>query len=149
MLRPIVAATLIAGTLDILFAFVMAGMSVIAVLRFVASGPFGAAPTESFGWAIVGLAVHFTIMAVMAAAYILAAPRFPVLLRHPILAGISYGVLLWIVMYWIVMPQRFDMPLPSGLTAVAQQLFAHCLLVGVPIAWIAAGAFRREGFLSR
>ena len=66
-----------------------------------------------------------------------------------ILAGIGYGVLLWIVMYWIVMPLRFDMPLPRGITAVAQQLFAHCLLVGVPIAWIAAGAFRREGFLSR
>ena len=134
MLRPIVAATLIAGTLDILFAFVMAGMSVIAVLRFVASGPFGAAPTESFGWALVGLAVHSLVLGCGLTA---------------ILAGIGYGVLLWIVMYWIVMPLRFDMPLPRGITAVAQQLFAHCLLVGVPIAWLAPNAFRREALCPR
>jgi ABC-type amino acid transport system permease subunit len=139
MLRPILIATLIAGTLDILSAFLfagMAGMKPLGVLRFVASGPFGAAePTPA--WAAIGLAVHFAIMACMAAAYMLVASRIPALLRHPILAGLAYGLLLWLVMYWIVLPQRFGMPLPNTLWAVSNQLFSHCILTGIPIALVA------------
>ncbi|HEX8308023.1 MAG TPA: hypothetical protein VF645_06340 [Allosphingosinicella sp.] len=140
MLRPIVIATLIAGTLDILSAFVFAGMSglkPLGVLRFVASGPFGAAPAANVGWAAVGLAVHFAIMACMAGAYMVAASRIPALLRHPILAGIAYGLLLWLVMYWIVLPNRFGMPLPNTVWAVSNQLFSHCILTGIPIALVA------------
>lgn len=140
MLRPIVVATLIAGTLDILSAFVfagMAGMKPLAVLRFVASGPFGPSPSPTLGWAAIGLAVHFTIMACMAAVYMLAAGRIPALLRHPVLAGIAYGLLLWLVMYWIVLPQRFGMPVPNTLWAIANQLFSHCIPTGIPIALVA------------
>ncbi|HEX9964523.1 MAG TPA: hypothetical protein VGB04_06015 [Allosphingosinicella sp.] len=141
MLRPVLIATLIAGTLDILSAFVfagMAGMKPLGVLRFVASGPFGAAAAPTPGWAAIGLAVHFTIMACMAAAYMLVASRLPALLRHPILAGLAYGLLLWLVMYWIVLPQRFGMPLPSTLWAISNQVFSHCILTGIPIALVAA-----------
>jgi hypothetical protein len=140
MLKPVAIATLIAGTLDILSAFVFAGMSgmkPLGVLRFVASGPFGSAPTATPGWAAVGLAVHFAIMACMAAAYILAASRIPALLRHPIVAGLAYGLLLWLLMYWIVLPLRFGMPLPNTLWGVANALFSHCILVGIPIALVA------------
>lgn len=140
MLRPVVIATLIAGTLDILSAFVFAGMSGMAplrVLRFVASGPFGAAATATAGWAAIGLAVHFAIMACMAAAYILAASRIPALIRHPVPAGLAYGLLLWLVMYWIVLPARFGMPLPDSLWGIANALFSHCVLVGIPIALVA------------
>ena len=146
MLRPILIATLVAGTLDILSAFVfagIAGMTPMGVLQFVASGPFGGAPTATPGWAAVGLAVHFAIMACMVAAYMIVAPRFPALLRHPIAAGIAYGFLLWIIMYWIVRPLRFpEIPLPSTAYGIANQLFSHCILVGIPIAIITARHFR-------
>jgi hypothetical protein len=145
MLRPILIATLIAGTLDILSAFFFAGLAgatPVGVLRYVASGPFGETPTPTVGWAAVGLAVHFAIMACMAAAYILVASRAPALLRHPILAGLAYGVLLWGIMYWIVKPLRWpDAPLPHTAYAIANQLFSHCILVGVPIALVAARWF--------
>ena len=145
MLKPIVIATLIAGTLDILSAFVfagMAGMSPVGVLKFVASGPFGNAPTETTGWALVGLLVHFAIMACMVTAYMLVAPRFPMLLRHPIPAGIAYGVLLWLIMYWVVRPLRWPaMPLPHTLYGIANALFSHCILVGIPIALVASRFF--------
>ena len=147
MLRPILVATLIAGTLDILSAFVfagLAGVSPVGVLRYVASGPFGEAPTPTAGWAAVGLAVHFAIMACMAAAYMLVAPRVPALLRHPIVAGLLYGLLLWGIMYWVVKPLRWpDAPLPQTLYAIANQLFSHCLLVGIPIALVATRFFGR------
>jgi hypothetical protein len=145
MLRPIVIATVVAGTLDILSAFVfagIAGMGPVAVLRYVASGPFGETPTPTLGWAAVGLAVHYAIMACMAAAYMIVAPRIPALLRHPIVAGLAYGVLLWIVMYWIVKPLRWpEAPLPHTLYGIANALLSHCILVGLPIALIAARHF--------
>jgi hypothetical protein len=147
MLRPILVATLIAGTLDILSAFVfagMAGMMPVAVLRYVASGPFGETPTPSPGWAAVGLAVHFAIMACMAAAYMVAARRLPLLLRHPVVAGLLYGVLLWLIMYWVVKPLRWPAaPLPHTLYAISNQLFSHCIFVGLPIALVASRYFGR------
>jgi hypothetical protein len=78
-------------------------------------------------------------MACMVAAYMLIAPRFPILLRQPIPAGIAYGVLLWLIMYWIVRPLRFpDLPLPHTLYGIANALFSHCILVGIPIALVAS-----------
>jgi hypothetical protein len=138
MLRPILWATFVAGTLDILFAFATAG-SVAPVLRTVASGPLGDAIADSPAGAPLGLLVHFAIMAAMAAAYVIAASRVPLLVLQLIVAGLLYGVVLWIVMYWLVMPLRWDSyTMPSEPMAIARQLFAHCVLVGLPIAWFAA-----------
>jgi hypothetical protein len=148
MLKPIAVATAIAGTLDILSAFFfahLAGMSPIGVLKFVASGPFGDAPTATLGWALAGLAVHFAIMACMAAAFMLIAPRIPLLLRRPIAAGLLYGLLLWLIMYWVVRPLRWPaMPLPHSLYGIANALFSHSILVGIPIALVASRYFGRR-----
>ncbi|HEY5721357.1 MAG TPA: hypothetical protein VIT45_03455 [Allosphingosinicella sp.] len=146
MLKPIAVATLVAGTLDILSAFVFAGMAGATpggVLRYVASGPFGDAVRQGGAdWAAVGLAVHFAIMACMAAAFFLVAKSVPALVRHPIVAGLVYGLILWGIMYWVVKPLRWpEAPLPNSLYGVANQLFSHCILVGIPIAWIASRYF--------
>jgi hypothetical protein len=147
VLRPILIATLLAGTLDILSAFVfagMAGMSPGGVLAYVASGPFGDG-VRSGGplWAAAGLAVHFAIMACMATVYFLAAQRVPALVRHPVPAGLAYGVLLWLIMYWAVKPLRWpDSPLPHTAWGIGNALFSHCLLVGLPIALVAARHWR-------
>jgi hypothetical protein len=146
MFRQIALATLVAGTLDILSAFVfagMAGMSPTGVLGYVASGPFGdAARAGGIGWAAAGLAVHFAIMACMATAWFLAAPRIPALVRNPIPAGLLYGLILWGIMYWAVKPLRWpEAPLPHTLWGIGNALFSHCILVGIPIAWIASRYF--------
>ena len=145
MLRPVLIATLVAGTLDILSAFVFAGLAgatPVGVLRYVASGPFGEAPTPTVGWAAVGLAIHFAIMACMAAVYMLIAPRIPALLRHPIVAGLAYGLLLWLIMYWIVIPLRWPPNPGTAITplSVLMPLAIHILLVGIPIALVATAA---------
>jgi len=153
--RPIVTATLVAGTLDLISAFVFAGMAgigVLPVLRYVASGPFGDAAQEGgTGWAAIGLAVHFAIMAAMAAAWMVAARRLPVLTRRPVIAGLAYGVLLWVIMYYVVKGLRWPgVPLPheaaNPLWSIGNQLFSHCILVGLPIALIAARRPARRPF---
>jgi hypothetical protein len=144
--RAIIIATLVAGTLDILSAFVFAGMAGATpggVLRYVASGPFGNAVRQGgAGWAAIGLTVHFAIMACMAAAYFIVAERVAALVRHPIVAGLVYGLILWGIMYWIVKPLRWpEAPLPGTLWGIGNALFSHCILVGIPIALIASRYF--------
>ena len=139
MLRPIAIATLVAGTLDILFAMLLTlvyGREIGAMLRYVASGPFPAATGLGAVGATLGVIVHFALMAVMAALFVIAAREQPRLVERPILSGLLYGIATYVVMNWIVVPVRFDAPLLPSAMSVATQLFAHIFLVGIPIALI-------------
>ena len=138
--RRIVVATAIAGTLDILAATILTlayGRTPDAMLRTVASGPFPGATGWGAGGAALGLAVHFAIMAVMAAVFVLAADRLSWLKRQPVLAGVAYGLATYIVMNLIVVPLRWPAAWPPTPVSIATQLFCHIMLVGLPIALIA------------
>jgi hypothetical protein len=145
MLRSTAIATAVSGTLDIAFAMILTllyGREIGSMLRFVGSGPYPAAKEMGQTGAIVGLFVHFTLMAIMAAAYVLMSRRIPALVERPIPWGIIYGLLTFVVMNWMVVPLRFDAPIPGKPLAIATQLFAHVVLVGVPIALITAHFLR-------
>ena len=86
-IRTIAWATLAAGTLDIVSAFVWTG-AVVRVLQSVASGPFGDAVAEGPWGPPLGLLVHFAIMAAMVTFYVLEARRIPALNRYWPLAGL-------------------------------------------------------------
>jgi len=104
----------------------------------VASGPVPAAVDWGAAGAALGLAVHYAIMAVMAAVFLIARERIPVVRRHTILATLAYGVILWLVMYGVVLPLRFGVPFPSPKpAAIAKQVFAHVVLVGLTFGLVA------------
>ena len=141
MARTIALATLVAGTLDILFAITLTlayERDPMVMLRYVASGPFPSATEWGAAGSATGLLVHFTLMAIMAAAYIWFARTRVHLRDMPIRAGVAYGVLTYIIMNLIVVPLRFGMPVSPKPISIATQLFAHVVLVGIPIALIAA-----------
>ena len=143
--RTITIATLVAGTLDILFAMILTviyGREIPNMLRYVGSGPFPAATDMGTAGAALGLLTHFVLMAIMAAAFLIAARQWPALVQKPIQWGIIYGLITYVVMNWIVVPLRFDTPLPPRPMSIATQLFAHIVLVGIPIALIAARGMR-------
>jgi hypothetical protein len=140
MLKPIAFATLVAGTLDILFAIALTlfhGREPANMLRFVASGPFPSATNMGTAGAILGLIVHFALMAVMATAFVLVVRGKPQMLRQPVLVGIVFGVATYVVMNLLVLPLRFPAAYPPRLMSVATQMFAHVVLVGLPFALIA------------
>lgn len=146
-LRGIVIATTIAGTLEILsvFAFgVSQGASPLGVLGGIGSALVdrGAIGNE---WVLgaIGLALHFGIMAVMATAYVLVAALLPFVNRVWLLSGIVFGAILWGIMERVVLPYRWPTMFPlTGTPEIAEQLFDHIVLVGLPIAWIARRAAR-------
>jgi len=145
MYRPIALATAVSGTLDILFAMILTvlfGREIGNMLRFVASGPFPDAKDWGTAGAVLGLVVHFALMAIMAAIFVLAARRFPDVVRSPLKWGVIYGLITYVAMNWIVVPLRFDAPLPPKPMAIATQLFAHIVLVGIPFALITARTLR-------
>jgi hypothetical protein len=111
LLKTILVGGLIAGALDITYAFIAYGplsyqMSPVAVLHSVASGWLGRAAANSGGTltALLGLATHFMIATVMAAVFVLAAARWSTLKRHPVLWGLLYGFGLYVIMTYFVTP---------------------------------------------
>lgn len=145
--RPILTATLLAGTLDILAAVSMTllyGRDPMNMLRYVASGPLPGATQWGTAGSLLGLVVHFALMAIMVTVFILAAARLRALWRQPLLWGFLYGLATYVVMNLLVVPWRFDRPLPSRLETIGPQLAFHIFLVGIPIALVAAKHFRRH-----
>jgi hypothetical protein len=140
ILKPIVVATLVCGTLDILLAMLLTlwrGRQIDAMLRSVASGPFPSATEMDGAGAALGLAVHFGLMAIMVAAFMLTARRRPPLVDQPLLWGLAFGLVTYVVMNLVVVPLRFPAAWPPSGLSIATQLFAHIVLVGWPTAFIA------------
>lgn len=147
MLKVTVLATLVAGTFDIVFAVILTliyGREPAAMLRSVASGPFPAATGMAAPGAILGLMVHFVLMAVMAAVFVALAELRPAILKTPYLTALAYGVATYLAMNWVVVPLRFGTPLPPKILSIATQLFAHIVLVGLPFALIARHYFQQR-----
>ena len=140
MLKAIGLATLVSGTLDILFAVILTliyGRDPANMLRYVASGPFPDATSMGAGGAMLGILVHFALMAVMAAIFVLLVRFRPAVLDTPWRTALAYGVLTYFAMNWLVVPLRFGTPLPPSALSIATQLFAHIVLVGLPFVVIA------------
>jgi hypothetical protein len=145
MLRPLALATAVCGTLDILFAVLLTlwrDREPAAMLRFVASGPFPQATEWGASGSVLGLIVHFALMAVMVAAFVLAARIYSVLLDKPLLWGLIFGLITYAAMNLLIVPLRFPAAWPPKTLAIGTQLFAHIVLVGWPTAFITRSFLR-------
>ena len=60
-----------------------------------------------FGGAILGLLVHFALMAIMAAVFMWSVQSRPQLDKTPYIAGIVYGILTYVATNWVVVPILF------------------------------------------
>lgn len=137
-LFTILAGGAIAGTLDLAFAFTFAGMhgaSPLRVLQFIASGLLG---RDSFagGWRSAGLGAlcHYSILTVATSTYLIASRRLTVLARSPFICGPLYGVAIYLVMNFIVVPLSAVPARNHTLEGVVGDLASHLFFVGLPVA---------------
>jgi hypothetical protein len=133
----------IGGLLDIIYAIVLWGFilggSPVGILQSIASGLLGKAAYEGGGaTAALGLALHFTIAFLMALVYVLSSRRLAVLLSRPILMGAVYGVALFVVMNFVVVPLSAIGFRPMTLPGAIRALLPHVFFVGPVIALVAA-----------
>jgi hypothetical protein len=142
--RPAVFAIVAGGgaaaTLDIAYAltfwFFYRGVAPTAVLHTIAGGLLGlpAARAGGMSTALLGLALHYFIAMGMAASFFLASRRFGFLVRRPVAAGIAYGVLLYAIMNFVVLPLSALPPHTWKATLPAlTDLCSHMFFVGLPI----------------
>ncbi len=131
------------GLLDAIYATVtwgfVLGDNPAGVWQSVAAGLLGKASyAGGDGTALLGLALHFFIACVMALIYVRAARRLPVLIQRPLLMGALYGVALYLVMNFVVVPlSAIGFHSPS-LESAIRALVPHVIFVGPAISLIAA-----------
>jgi len=139
--RVIFWAGLIAGTLDLTGACVVAwlrtGATPVRIFQSVASGLLGPASfTGGVKTAVLGVVLHSIIATTWAAAYYLASRRLSFLIDQTIIAGVLYGVLVWLFMNFVVLPLSAVTKRPVPLSARIIGLLIIISGIGLPIAFI-------------
>ena len=129
---------LIAGTMDILAAFLnwgLKGAGPARVLQGIASGWLGRDSFSGGWWTVaLGLAFHFLIAFTAAAVFYIASRKIGFLLSNVYAAGALYGVLVYGFMYWVVIPLSRAQRGPFSWTATIVAVITHIVCVGLPIA---------------
>lgn len=139
--RPLLAifwGGLLAGILDISQAFIgfgFLGAKPFRILQHIAGGVFGARSMQ-MEWtsAALGLVFHFTIAFGAAAVYFLASRLLRVMVKHAVVCGLIYGELVFLFMYFVVLPLTPLGPAQFSMVTYITGPIGHTVLVGLPIA---------------
>jgi hypothetical protein len=154
MIKILIAVLLggaVAGALDITYACIHWGLAFdvppMRIFQSVAAGVLGRDEARGGGWntAALGLALHFLMTTIMAAFFVAWTRMAPDLNRWPVLAGPTYGLGLFVVMNFVVLPLSAtggSGGYPQGQFLVGA-LLIHAFGVGLPIA-LAAKALAKE-----
>ena len=139
--QPILLGGLIAGTLDLtaacVYSWIRGSVSPVRVFQFIASGVLG---RDSFTGgaksAILGVALHFLIATVAAAVFYFASRKWLFLIERPILAGLLYGIPVYVFMNFVVLPLSQVQQRPQPMSARIINLVILMFCIGLPIALI-------------
>jgi hypothetical protein len=137
--RAILTAGLVVGVLDISSAFVIwwqRGIALQRGLRGIATGLLGAKSYQGgMATAGLGLAIHFFIAFLVVTVFYLASRKISYLTTHAFVCGVFYGIGVYLVMYWIVLPSVFPTFRHRTSNEVIE-LAIHICLIGLPTAFI-------------
>ncbi|MBA4182953.1 MAG: hypothetical protein H0X49_02955 [Acidobacteria bacterium] len=139
--RAILFGGLIAGTLDLTSAFIVTalrGGSHARMLQGIASGLLGADSfTGGTATAALGVLLHFTIAFIWTIVFYLASRKIKFLIDQPIISGVLYGVVVYLLMYYVIVPlSAAPFQMPHTPDAIARDVFIHIICIGLPIALV-------------
>ena len=146
--KVIAGATLLVGTLDISDAFIFYGLRGVPpfrILQGIAGGIYGR-PALGMGHrsAIIGLVCHFFIAFCATSVFLIAASKLP-LAHRPWFYGTLFGVALYCVMNYIVLPLSKIGPRPTPpLIPLVNGVAALVFCIGIPLAFIARRYLPRQ-----
>lgn len=154
-LKTVITGGLIAGFLDITYAFAIfwfwKHIPPIRIGQGIATHVLGSS-SFSGGWPTfaLGIGLHFGIAVVMALVFYLICRIVPMIARNALIFAPVYGVILYGVMTYVVLPMTDPKhgPAPAFPPAFdldfASAMFAHIILVALPIAILTRRALRDE-----
>ena len=139
--QHVLKAGLIVGTLDILAAFlyyfIKSGNNPLRILKFIAGGVFGEKAftgNNTMYW--IGLLLHYLIAFCFTLLFLFVFSKLQFLKNNLLLRGIIYGILVWAIMNFLVvplsqLPARSFEPLNSFINLV---ILIVC--IGIPLSYI-------------
>jgi hypothetical protein len=133
LLKPILAGGLIAGSLDLIAAFMISGWG---VPRAIAAGLLGRHALQGgAGTWVLGVFLHYVIAFSAATIYCLASLKLDFLKPHFVICGLFYGIAIYLVMSLIVVPMSgLHSRGPYQLHVLIRGLLIHMFIIGLPIA---------------
>jgi hypothetical protein len=139
ILTAILLGGFVAGTIDIGAAALISGAPLPAILKFIAGGLIGPAGARAGGMEIaaLGMILQWAMSLIIAAIYVLASLRLTVLRRKWALCGLAYGVPVYFVMNYVVMPLSLIHRTPKFVPLSFAENLAAMLLFGLIIAFFA------------
>lgn len=145
-MRTLLPASLGIGTLDLLFAWgywAGKGVTFTDILHSIAAGWYGKASREMGATsAVVGALSHYAIMFVIVLVYWIEARRIRSLRAHPWPCGLIYGLGVYTVMSFVVLPLSAAGSPDFGNTPWVAASIAMHMLIGVLSALAARRALR-------
>ncbi len=133
----ILIAGLIAGILDITSAILITlyyHRSVTQMLQGIASAAIGKQAFDGgTATAALGLGFHFLIAFIWTTVFYVASRKIGFLTAQPVLAGVLYGIVVYLIMYLGVQPLAGLHP-KFGLLTTSRAVLVHIFCVGLPIA---------------
>ena len=113
--------------------------------QYVASGLMGdAAYTVGFATALLGVILEVLMTIIIAGIFIFSADRIPLLRKNVIVGSLLYGIGVFIVMNFVVLPlsaATVSAPPPTGL--LIEMVLEHMLLIGLPLGIIVRRNFNQ------
>ena len=136
VLTAILLGGVIAATIDIGAACAISGRSPGFILQVIAGGLLAKAAFAG-GWAtmLLGAVLQESMGLLIAAIYILLAKSVPILLRRWIISGIAYGVVIFFVMNYVVVPLSAWKSTPHFTSAKFAANMGAMLLFGLIVAF--------------
>jgi len=143
--RAILLGTLAVGTLDLadaLIFFGLRGAPPIRMFQSIAAGLLGRASfSGGMNTALLGIVLHYFIAFLIVTTCVVLSRWMPLLRTRPILAGMAYGIGVYLVMNLIVLPLSAAGRPASVPVAVLNGVLIHMFGVGVPSCLAARAAY--------
>jgi hypothetical protein len=145
----VLRAGFIVGVLDAVAActnsFLLRSVYPSSVFRYVASGVFG---KEAFSGGtemiIYGLVFHFTIAMAWTWFYYFFCARIRSFAPNKVIAGLSYGIFIWLAMNLIVLPLSNVGSVTYRLVPTIVMIGIHMAVIGLSISFLANSFFSKK-----
>lgn len=140
--RAVVCTALLAGTLDGLAAIInyslQGGKDPGIIFRYIASGLLGKSALEG-GTGVLGLGVlfHYAIAFSFTAFFFWLKPKIHWLATQPLLAGVQYGIFVWVLMNLFIVPFSRISKETLVIHKARIEMLILILCIGIPVSLMA------------
>ncbi|MEH6305989.1 hypothetical protein RYH73_10075 [Olivibacter sp. CPCC 100613] len=132
---------LIVGTFDITAAlikyYLTTGKDPVFIFKYIASGIFGSeALSSGIPIILIGLLLHYGIAISFTVFFCLLYNRLPIISKNKVLAGIFYGLFIWTIMNFLVVPLSNTPKGAFNLPHAIKELLILICMIGLPLPFL-------------